>query len=243
MGDFTRFWLETTALDLEKISGRKVDRSSEPPRFKNYPGAESIPLPALCDIEVGQANLWEALHARRSVRRYAPGPISKAQLTALLWSVCGVTARQAHYLLRPAPSAGALYPFETYVFINDVEGCEPCLAHLNVQNFALEVVRKGPLGSALAAAALGQRFLASAQTVFAFSTVPGRAEWKYGDRASRYLGLDIGHLCQDLCLSACALGLGSCAVGAFLDGKVNGIMELDGSGESAFYLCAVGKPA
>lgn len=243
MGDFTSYWLETTSLDLEKIGGRKVDRAAEPPRFKRYPHAETIPLPSLRDLDVGQASLWETLHARRSVRRYAPGPMSKNHLAALLWAVGGITARQAHYLLRAAPSAGALYPFETYVFLNDVEGCAPCLAHLNVPDFTLEIVRKEPLGAALAGAALGQRFLASAPAVFAFAAVPGRSAWKYGDRASRYIGLDVGHLCQNLCLAASALGLGSCAVGAFLDGKINEMMGLDGVEESAFYLCAVGKPA
>lgn len=243
MGDFTGFWLEATSLDLDRIAGRKVDFASEPPRYKAYPDAVAVALPPPGALNIAPADLWKALHERRSLRRYAKEPLSLNQLSALLWACQGVTARQSHYLLRTAPSAGALYPFETYVFINDVEGLPKGLAHFDLVNFRLEVVREGSMGPDLAKAALNQRFLAAAPAVFAFSTVPGRAAWKYGDRASRYIGLDLGHVCQNLSLAAVGLGLGSCAVGAFLDREVNALMGLDGVTESIFYLCPVGRQA
>lgn len=243
MGDFTGFWLEATGLDLERIGSRKVDLAAEPPRYKSYPEAEVISLPPPGGVGVAPADLWQALHGRRSVRRYENTPLTINELSALLWACQGVTARQSHYLLRTAPSAGALYPFETYVFVNDVTGLPKCLAHFDLVNFRLEVVAREDLAPGLVKAALNQRFLAAAPVVFAFTTVPERAVWKYGDRASRYIGLDIGHLCQNLCLAAVGLGLGSCAVGAFLDGAVNALMGLDGATESIFYLCPVGKPA
>jgi hypothetical protein len=36
------------------------------------------------------------------------------------------------------------------------------------------------------------------------------------------------------------MGLGACAVGAFIDEQVNGLLGLDGQAEAALYLLAVG---
>jgi len=47
-----------------------------------------------------------ALAERRSVRAYAPGALTLAELGQLLWAAQGVTAPGG---LRAAPSAGALY--------------------------------------------------------------------------------------------------------------------------------------
>jgi len=42
-----------------------------------------------------------------------------------------VTARAGEYLLRSAPSAGALYPIETYVIVNNVKAASPADAQDN----------------------------------------------------------------------------------------------------------------
>lgn len=243
MSDFTRYWGEATRLDRGRIAGRSPDWQKAPDPFKTYPGAPVMELIPPKNLETPPADLWNALHLRRSVRRYLPAPLSLADLSALLWACQGITARQGPYHLRTSPSAGALYPFETYVFLNRVEGVAPGLAHLDVRNFRLEKIVEGDLSEKLVKAALNQKFLAQAAAVFAFTSVPARASWKYGDRSSRYIALDIGHACQNLCLAAVGLGLGSCAVGAFLDGEIDSIMNLDGTDESIFYLLPVGKPS
>lgn len=240
MSDFTDFWLETTKLDLTRIGQRKIDWAAEPERYKHYPDAQTIPLPSPGELNLKPADLWGLLHQRRSVRRFTNAPVTREQLTALLWSCQGVTATRGPYRLRTAPSAGALFPFETYVFINNVEGIGPCLAHLDISDFRLSRVKEGSLADDLVTSALAQKFLGEAPAVFAWTTIHERSAWKYGDRASRYLGLDIGHVCQNLCLGSLALGLSTCAVGAFLDDRLNSLMEIDGKTENVFYLCAVG---
>jgi len=70
-----------------------------------------------------------------------------------------------------------------------------------------------------------------------------RCAWKYGPRALRYLGLDLGHACQNLVLAAEAMGLHCCPVAAFLDRELNDVLEVDGEDEFAYYLAAVGPPS
>lgn len=60
----------------------------------------------------GGASLNAALARRRSVRAFAPRPLTRSELGQLLWAAQGQTdAREGK---RAAPSAGALYPLAVY---------------------------------------------------------------------------------------------------------------------------------
>ena len=64
---------------------------------------------------------------------------------------------------------------------------------------------------------------------------------QYGDRGYRYVHFEAGHVAQNASLVATALGLGSCAVGAFHDEDFNRMLGLDGKNETALYLVAIGR--
>jgi SagB-type dehydrogenase family enzyme len=68
-----------------------------------------------------------------------------------------------------------------------------------------------------------------------------RSTWRYSERGYRYLFLDAGHVCQNLYLAAESIDCGACAIGAFLDEEMNGLLELDGKNQFVIYLAAVGK--
>ncbi len=243
--DLLAHWRRATDLDPDTLSPRRIDWARRPAPVKEYPDRPRIPLPRAPDPPLARASLGRALATRRSRREFTGGAISVEQLGALLWACQGVTERHGPYLLRTAPSAGALYPFETYVSVQAVEGLDPCLAHLNVHGFHLEVLASGHHGRAIALGALAQGFLERAAAVVLWTAVYPRAAWKYGDRALRYVGLDLGHVCQNLLLAAEALGLGGCPVAAFFDRPVNELLGVDGQEEFAYYLAAVGpvRPA
>ncbi len=233
-------WREATNLAPETLGGRTLDWSRMPSPFKDYPGAERIALPASAPAAPGSPRLRDLLASRRSRRDFSAHTVSLEQVALLLWACQGITARHGDHLLRTAPSAGALYPFETYVSLQGVDGVDPCLAHLHVPTFQLEVVRRGNAGRALALACLAQGFVARAAIVFAWTAVLPRCAWKYEDRALRYLGLDLGHVCQNLALAAVELQLGCCPVAAFFDDELNRVLGVDGQAEFAYYLAAVG---
>ncbi|MDW7709830.1 MAG: SagB/ThcOx family dehydrogenase [Deferrisomatales bacterium] len=236
-----RRWREGTDLDPAGVRGRTLDWDRMPAPRKEYPEAPRRTLPGPSALRLPPTPLWRALADRRSRRDLEAAPIPPEHLAALLWACQGVTARQGPYLLRTAPSAGALFPFETYVSVQGVDGWEPCLTHFHVSSFSLEVLEPGDHGSRLARAALGQGFLARSAAVFLWTAVLPRCAWKYGDRALRYLGLDLGHVCQNLALAASALGLGCCPVAAFFDEEMNQVLGVDGADEFAYYLAAVGR--
>jgi SagB-type dehydrogenase family enzyme len=207
------------------------------PRYKEYPQATQRLVLAPSSRPAG-ADLWACLQERRSLRRYRDRPLSQEELTALVWAAQGVTL--AGYLLRTAPSAGALYPVETYLAVHRVTSVEPGVWHLNIPDFALELLSPGDCRRSLVDACLSQQFMGTAAVAFIWTGILNRAMVKYRERAIRYLFLDAGHICQNLMLAATALGLGCCPVGAFFDDEVEQLTQVDGQEEVALYLAAVG---
>lgn len=207
--------------------------------FKEYPAASQR---LRLDPQAGQRplDLWESLKRRRSHRRYRERPLTLAELSALVWAAQGVTLADRNFLFRTAPSAGGLFPVETYLAVHLVEGVAAGIWHLNIPDFVLELLAVGDFRYELAAASLSQSFMAQAGVDFIWTGILNRAQWKYRERAIRYLFLDAGHICQNLMLAATALGLGCCPVGAFFDDEVERLIGVDGEEEVALYLAAVG---
>ena len=228
-----------TKSQRDKTPSRGLDASKEPEAFKSYPGARSVPL----DVpdELPTATLWETLRKRRSVRHYAEAPLTKTELSQLLWAAQGVTAHAHRCLFRTAPSAGALYPVETYLVVNNVTGMERGIYHYDVREHRLELIREGKVRDEAARAARDQEMLASAGVVFLWTAIFARSAWKYGERAYRYVYLDAGHIAQNVALAAVALGLGTCQIAAFYDNEVNALVGVDGVEESTVYMSSVGR--
>ncbi|NTV13727.1 MAG: SagB/ThcOx family dehydrogenase [Desulfobulbaceae bacterium] len=232
-------FLTDTSLDREELArgGRPEIGRAEP--FKTYPGAECLPLPTTW--AEGGKDLWHTLQERRSRRSFGPTGADLATISRLLWASQGITGQAGRYFFRTAPSGGALYPIETYLAVNHSAEIAPGLYHFKVGEFALERLRCGSLGPALAAAAVKQKMLAEAALVFIWTAIPRRSMSKYGERGMRYLLLDAGHICQNLLLAAESLNFAACPVAAFFDAEMNGLLDLDGVEESVLYLAAVGQ--
>ncbi len=207
--------------------------------FKNYPEAERLLLP---EPDLSRpSNLWQCLATRRSERNTIPDPLSLQELSKIMWAAQGVTARTGRYLLRTAPSAGALYPFETYLYIDKVKEAPQGIYHFNVADFALERIQEGDFNHAFTAAGLGQPVVRRAAVIIIWTAMMLRCMVKYRDRAMRYIPMDLGHVCQNVQLAATAMDLGSCPIGAFYDDDVNKLLGVDGEEETVLYLVTAGK--
>jgi len=231
---------EDTKYTPEKIGGHYLDWNRMPDRYKDYDASfQKISLP---DPRPGRtADIWDAISKRRSVRQYTfQRTMPLKELALLLWATQGITAEFRQFQFRAAPSAGGLYPIETYLMSRDVEGLDPGIYHFRPHRFDLECIRAGDWSMDLAKAALGQRIVADAQVCFVWTAVIERSRWKYRQRAYRYIYLDAGHIAQNLYLAATAAGMGACGIGAFFDDTVNDLIGVDGVQETVVYLASVG---
>lgn len=202
-------------------SASKTSRAGEPLK---------LPPPRL----EGKTSIEEAIQRRRSVRAFKPRALSSEEIGQLCWSAQGVTEKR--HGLRAAPSAGATYPLELYMLAADGVFRYDPLTH------TVELQERADLRPALAAAALGQRFVAEAPAVFVISAVYERAGRRYGRRAERYVHIEVGHAAENLHLQAVAMGLASVPVGAFDDAAVSRLLRLPATA-AALYIIPIGPSA
>lgn len=239
-GTGDRFQQETK-YEPGKMPGHKLDWGTKPDLYKEYPQAEKIELPV---FEPARAmSLDKTLRQRKSIRDFQARPISKGQLAYLLWASTGIQRIEDGYEFRTAPSAGALYPIETYVVVNNVKSLEPGVYHYSIRAHLLEQLVQRDLRQQIVAAALGQGMCATAAAVFIWSAIFERCKWKYGQRAYRYIYLDAGHIAENLALATVSLNLGTCEIGALYDDHINAIIGIDGTEESTICMAVVGVPA
>jgi SagB-type dehydrogenase family enzyme len=212
----------------------------QPLPFKEFPyPLKNFPT-RLLDQKEGKP-LWEVIAQRRSVREFSHQPITFSELSQLIWATQGITSRAWGFEFRATPSAGALYPIETYIVVNRVEEISPGIYHYNMKEAKLSLLKEGDFGSDLCQAGLDQEMLEEAACVFIWTAIVERSKWKYRERAYRYIYMDVGHIGQNLYLAATALNLGCCTVGAFFDEEVDRLLGVDGKEEISIYLGAVGQ--
>ena len=160
-----------------KMSSGYLDWSGKPRVYKHYLDSRRVELPF--PVEAVTLSFDEAVRNRRSVRRFSGKSLSLEQLGFLLWVSTGVQRVENGYAFRNAPSAGALYPVETYLFAKKVDGLKVGLYHYDVESHFLEELKLGDLSFSLSRAGLGQDMFANASVVFIWSGFFARSKWKY----------------------------------------------------------------
>jgi len=239
-----RGWLKAVepGEGIETDQGKGIPHPS--PQKPVPEGTELIDLVSPAAFSLGEMSLREVIARRRSRRRFSPDPLTLEELSFLLWATQGVhgVIREGAATRRTVPSAGARHPFETYLSIHRVEGLVPGLYRYLPLDHKLALLREDPgLPGKIAGAALGQRFVGEAAVVFVWAAVPYRTEWRYGVRSHKVIAIDVGHICQNLYLACEALGLGTCAVAAYSQGDMDGLLGVDGEEEFTVYLAPVGR--
>ncbi len=186
-------------------------------------------------------SLEEAVARRRSVRNFTPEPISRSQLSQILWVTQGKSDTRERY--RTVPSAGATYPLEIFVVCgrNSIEEIDEGIYHYNIDSHSLTLHHKGDVRSELARAALAQAFIYQAPVDIVICAEYERTLRRYGSRGERYVHIEIGHAGQNIYLQATALGLATVAVGAFDDQQVSEVLRLDKQ-YKPLYIMPIGKP-
>lgn len=180
----------------------------------------------------GTVSVEEALSGRRSVRDFGMQELDLEELSQLFWAAQGETDTKP-WRRRTAPSAGALYPLQVYAIWKNT------LWHYLPELHAAELRAQDITQDQLAEASLGQSAIKSAPVCFILTANYGVTAAKYGERAERYVHIEIGHAGQNILLQAVALGLGGVPIGAFQDSEVKRLLKLPEE-EHPLYIISVG---
>jgi len=231
--------------DREDILSDQEKGLPQPPLQKGVPeGAELIDLPKAKEAELAEANIYACLKGRRSRRKYIRQEISLKELAFLLWATQGIdrVMNNNYATFRPVASAGARHPFETYLWVFNVEGLKKGVYRYLALTHQLMLVKEvEELEQKANDATLGQVFVGNSAVTFVWSCVPYRGEWRYNIMAHKAMLLDAGHVCQNLYLACEAVGSGTCAIAAYDQKLCDELIGVDGVDEFTVYLAPVAK--
>ncbi|MBD3360480.1 SagB/ThcOx family dehydrogenase [Candidatus Peregrinibacteria bacterium] len=200
----------------------------------NSPDSKTIELP---EPEYdSDTSIEEAILNRRSIRNYKNEPLTISEISQILWAAQGITDEDGK---RAAPSAGALYPIEIYLVAGDVEELSPGIYKYNPGGHEIIRIAKDDVRKQLSSAALGQNQVEDAAADIVITAVYERTESKYGERAERYVHMEVGHIGQNIYLQCVALNLGTVSVGAFDDMEVKEIINME-KDEEPLYILPIG---
>ncbi len=223
----------------------QVKKIPNPPLEKPHDdNAKVMDLPEPSEAVLKNKDLFDLIKNRKSHRVFSSDEISLVDLSFLLWATQGVKSimDNGYVAFRTVPSAGARHPFETYVYADKVNGLEKGLyRYLPFSNQMLQI-KLGDFSDQVGMAAAGQIFVGKCAATFIWSVTPYRTEWRYDVGSYKPILLDAGHVCQNLYLACEALGLGTVAIAAYDQKKMDKFIEVDSVDEMTVYVAPVGWP-
>jgi SagB-type dehydrogenase family enzyme len=184
-----------------------------------------LPVPDRSRILAQDPPLARVMEDRRSVWEHGAEPISVDQLGEFLFRVARVDSiqpideaaeRPYEATRRPYPSGGACYDLEFYLTVHRCTGLSVGIYHYDPAGHRLTRVCDNP--------DLVRRMLLQAQSATPMPAPPqvlvtlasrfGRLSWKYEGIAYATTLKNVGVLYQAMYLTATAMGLAPCALGA-----------------------------
>lgn len=237
--------------NFDILDNIKTDRQKGlpfPAFQKEYNNKEKlINLPAVNKDILINSNIFECIEGRRSVRKYSEDYISLEHLSYLLWATQGIQQlNNKTTTLRTVPSGGSSHTFETYLIISRVVGLQngiyrylplehKLLFYYDIDNMQYKIDEATPKQPFV------PNFASKSNVVFAWSSIPYRAEYKFDVTAHKKILIDVGHLCQNLYLAAESIDCGVCAIGIYDQNLIDEMLGLNGEDEFVIYMAALGK--
>ncbi len=198
------------------------------------PGAR-IPLGARPIGAAADGSLDACLAARRSTREYQDKAITLEQVSHLLWAVQGVTGVGG---LRTAPSAGAIYPLNTYLVATKVDGLAAGVYRYEPDTCELAFVDKGDRRKRLCQAAMGQECVLSSPAAVLLVSWDKRIKAEFGGLADHLIAMEAGHAGQNFLLEAVSLGLGGIGLAKFDNDALRSAVNFRSDEEPQYLLLA-----
>jgi SagB-type dehydrogenase family enzyme len=207
-------------------------RFAPPPAVKRQEAREWIPLPRpdLARLEREDPPYAQVQEQRRTIRTYGARPLDVGQLGEFLHrvgrvrhheqveiDVPGRGPRPLEVAFRPYPGGGGLYELELYAAVNACDGVPAGLHHYDALEHRLGRVRDRDddvdqlLAYAARSTGVDPRQL---QVLIIVAARFQRLSWKYASCAYALTLKHVGVLFQTMYLSATAMGLAPCALGA-----------------------------
>jgi SagB-type dehydrogenase family enzyme len=178
-------------------------------------------------------NYAEAVTNRRSRRNFVKEAISRDCFMALLDALCVESSIE---MIKGSPYHQTIC---VGFLVGNAEEASPGFYLLDKERRSIGLIAGGFYMDKMAHICLDQEWLANAAIHFLFLTNLAVLDREYGTRGYRYAMMMAGRMGERLYLTATAMGLGCCGIGAFYDGEAAELLGL-GDASRLLYLVAVG---
>lgn len=235
---------------LQSVHDLVEEFGPPPPHFHRR--GDAVARVALAEPE--RTVLDDLLERRVTCRNFDPAvPLSMDQLATMLKRAFGAHGSEelapgAVALKKNHPSGGGLHPVEAYLIVQRVAGLAPGLYHYNVEAHALD--RLHDLSTDVAqefatVAVAGQEYFAGAPVLLVMAARFARSMWKYRNHPKIYRAilLELGHISQNLYLTATEMNLGAFITAAINEVEIEQAFGLEPMSEGPLCVCGFGARA
>lgn len=215
----------------------KLDRPSLYKEAKA--GATIIELDAVFP-HIAQKTFAEVVARRKSLRQYKDVPLTKEEVSYVLYETARVHSFTKTATFRTIPTGGATNAMETYVYVNNCTGIPEGLYHYLQDQHKLALIDDTNTISERVNEALFNQ-LRGTGIVIIMTAVPYRSEYKYSFCAHKMIAMEAGHAAQNASLAAEIIDSGACCLAAYNQDLLDHVLQVDGIEEFSTYAVTIGK--
>jgi len=224
-----------------RSSNHYLDWDNKPKPFKFYTTLSSEPLPV--DFPIPSLNEF-TMKDTDQVLSSTDTKINIKLLSSLLFFSSGITRQlklaHGNYFMRAAPATGALYPIESYIVTENIDGLKAGVYHFCPGQFALTKLRDGDHRLLLFEASGYDKVTKNSPFTLILTSIAWRNAWKYQARSYRHWFWDSGVITANLVATAMSFGLNTKLIIGFVDKIVNEMLCLDEEKEASIVLAPIG---
>jgi SagB-type dehydrogenase family enzyme len=224
-----------------RSSNHYLDWDNKPKPFKFYTTLSSEPLPV--DFPIPSLNEF-TMKDTAQVLSSTDTKINIKLLSSLLFFSSGITRQlklaHGNYFMRAAPATGALYPIESYIVTENIDGLKAGVYHFCPGQFALTKLRDGDHRLLLFEASGYDKVTKNSPFTLILTSIAWRNAWKYQARSYRHWFWDSGVITANLVATAMSFGLNTKLIIGFVDKIVNEMLCLDEEKEASIVLAPIG---
>jgi len=195
-----------------------MDWATQPNPFREYQEAYKVKLPLALQHPTPP-------YSTLGTNDVPAAPFCLESISQLMQFSMGIAAYKTtgadSWAVRCNASSGNLHPTESYLILPSLLEEKTTITHYNPKNHELEILTE--FESEI------WQTLPEGSFFVALSSIAWREVWKYGERAFRYVQLDVGHAWQSIQVSALMLGWQVTKVDNISDAQIEHLLGLDQS--------------
>lgn len=200
-----------------------------------------IELPAFDEVNIINMIINQGTTKNNSMITYKKEPISLEELSYIIWNTQAAKSKELNIVdVMEAPNR-VTHTFETYIFINNVEGVNEGLYRFIPTDNKLIEINSGNVMEKITEACYGHKAIKDSAVTFMWTAVQQRIIDRYGVKGYRCFNLDASNVCKNLHILAESVECAACAISAYDEEAINLLLDIDGIEQFSIYIATVGK--